>query len=88
MAEGNGNGNGKKFVVLAPLEYPDKQDDTKTRTKWVKVGVAWPSKDAGFNVRMDAFPVGTNRLIIREDDYVPLAPGTRRPQFETIEVRP
>lgn len=82
------NGSEKRYVVLAPLEYPDKKDETRTLTKWVRLGKAWPSKDGCFNVRMDAFPVGTNRLIIREDDYLPLAPGTRRPGFETIEVRP
>jgi hypothetical protein len=82
------NGSSKRFVVLAPLEYPDKKDETKTFTKWVKLGMAWPSKDGCFNVRMDAFPVGTNRLIIREDDHLPLPPGTRRPGFDTIEVRP
>jgi len=85
MTEANGT---KRFVVLAPLEYPDKKDETKTYTKWLKVGKAWPSKDGCFNVRMDAFPVGTNKLIIREDDYLPLEPGTRRPGFETLEVRP
>jgi hypothetical protein len=82
------NGSPKRFVVLAPLEYPDKKDESKTFTKWVRIGMGWPGKDGTINLRMDAFPVGTNKLHIREDDYVPLAPGTRRPQFETIEVRP
>jgi hypothetical protein len=88
MSEANGT---KRFVVLAPREYPDKNDPTKILTRWVKVGKAWPAKNGKegcFNVVLDAFPVGTGNLIIREDDYVPLAPGTRRPQFETIEVRP
>jgi hypothetical protein len=88
MAEGNGNGNGKRFVVIAPLEYPDRNDATKILTRWVRVGRGWPNRDGSIALRMDAFPVGTNKLQIREDDYVPLAPGSRRPGLETIEVRP
>ena len=42
----------------------------------------------GINLSLDAFPIGTNRLQIREDDRVSLAPGTRRNGMETIEVRP
>jgi hypothetical protein len=88
MAEANGSGSGKKYVVLALIEYPDKKDESKTFTKWVKIGKGWPNRDGSINLRMDAFPVGTNKLQIREDDHVPLAPGTRRAEFDTIEVRP
>jgi hypothetical protein len=88
MSEANGSGTAKRFVVLAAMEYPDKKDETKTFTKWVKLGMGWPHRDGGINVRMDAFPVGTNKLFIREDDHLPLAPGTRRNGIETIEVRP
>jgi hypothetical protein len=82
------NGSPKRFVVIAPLEYPDREDESKTHTKWVKVGIGWPNRDGSINLRMDAFPVGTNKLQVREDDRVSLAPGTRRPGLETIEVRP
>jgi hypothetical protein len=78
----------KRLVVLAMIEYPDKQDETKTKTRWVKIGVGWPNRDGSITMSLDAFPIGTNRLQVREDDRVPLAPGTRRNGFETIEVRP
>lgn len=78
----------KRFAVLAIVEYPDKDDESKKHTKWVKVGVGWPNRDGSINLRMDAFPIGTNRLQVREDDRVSLAPGTRRSGIETLEVRP
>ena len=82
------NGGPKRLAVLAIIEYPDKDDEAKKHTKWVKIGVGWPNRDGSINLSLDAFPIGTNRLQIREDDRVPLAPGTRRNGIETIEVRP
>ena len=82
------NGGAKRLAVLAMIEYPDKEEEGKKRTRWVKIGVGWPNRDGSINLSLDAFPIGTNRLQIREDDRVPLAPGTRRNGIETIEVRP
>ncbi len=82
------NGGPKRLAVLAILERPDKDDETKKHTRWIKIGVGWPNRDGSINLYLDAFPVGTNRLQIREDDRVSLAPGTRRNGIETIEVRP
>ena len=82
------NGTPKRFVVLAMQEYPDKNDEAKKHTRWLKVGVGWPNRDGSINLYMDAFPVGTNKLQIREDDRVALTPGTRGNGIETIEVRP
>jgi hypothetical protein len=87
MSEAN-NGTGKRLAVLAVLERPDKDDETKKHTRWMKIGVGWANKDGSINLYLDAFPVGTNKLQIREDDRVALAPGTRRNGIETIEVRP
>ena len=82
------NGGQKRLVVLAMIEYPDKQDETKTKTRWVKIGVGWPNRDGSINLRMDAFPIGTNKLQIREDE----APGARRNGSSTgldpAEARP
>jgi hypothetical protein len=78
----------KKYAVLALKEYPDREDETKTRTKWIRIGVGFPNQDGSINLLMDAFPIGTHKLQVREDDGIPLTPGTRRPGFETIEVRP
>lgn len=82
------SGTPKRLAVLAIQEYPDKNDETKKHTRWIKIGVGWPNRDGSINLTLDAFPIGTNRLQIREDDRVSLAPGSRRPGIETMEVRP
>jgi hypothetical protein len=82
------NGGTKRLAVLAILEYPDKSDEAKKHTRWVRIGVGWPNRDGSINLVLDALPLGTNRLQIRDDDRVALTPGTRRPGIETIEVRP
>lgn len=82
------NGSPKRLAVLAMIEYADKEDAAKKHTRWVRIGVGWPNRDGSINLSLDAFPIGTNRLQIREDDRVSLAPGTRRNGMETIEVRP
>jgi hypothetical protein len=90
MNDTNGNG-GKRYSVLAVLEKPDREDDTKTYTRWMKVGVAFPNRDGSMNLYLDAFPVGTNKLQVREDrDEARPAAGAapRKNGFETMEVRP
>jgi hypothetical protein len=83
MSETNGGGGGRRLQVWA---IPESRDGEKTF--WVKIGVAFTNRDGSVNVILDALPIGTNRLQIREDDRVSLAPGTRRNGIETIEVRP
>ena len=68
------NGTTKRLAVLAVVEQADRKDGTKSRTRWVKVGVGWPNRDGSINLYLDAFPVGTNKLQIREED----AAGARR----------
>jgi hypothetical protein len=89
MSEANGNG-GKRFSVLAVLERPDREDDTKTYTRWVKVGVAFPNRDGSTTLYLDAFPVGSNKLQVREEREDRPSPGgaPRRSGFDTVEVRP
>lgn len=84
MNETNG---GRRLAVLAILERPDREDETKKRTHWMKIGVGWANRDGSINLYLDAFPIGTNRLQIREDDRVPAA-LPRRTELETVEVRP
>jgi hypothetical protein len=81
------NGASKRLVVLAILERPDREDETKKHTRWVKIGVGWPNRDGSINLYLDALPVGTNKLQIRDDDRVP-AQLPRANGFETLEVRP
>lgn len=82
------NGASKRMVVLAILERPDKDDASKKHTRWIKIGTGFANRDGSINLYLDALPIGTNRLQIREDDRVSLAPGTRRNGMETLEVRP
>jgi hypothetical protein len=87
MNETNGTGP-KRLAVLAINERPDREDETKTYTRWTKIGVGFTNRDGSINLILDALPLGTNRLQIREDDRTP-APGPRRNGgLETVEVRP
>jgi hypothetical protein len=56
----------------------------------VKVGVAFPNRDGSTTLYLDAFPVGSNKLQVREErDDRPAAGGApRKSAFETVEVRP
>jgi hypothetical protein len=87
MNDTNGTG-GRRLAVFALVDVPDRADETKTFTRWTRVGVAFPNRDGSTNLYLDAFPIGTNKLQIREDDRTPLAAGPRRNGFETVEVRP
>ena len=85
------NGAGKRLAVLAVVERPDRDDETKKHTRWVKIGVGWPNRDGSINLYLDAFPVGTNKLQIREDDRTAAGAGADRRSgtgLETVEVRP
>jgi hypothetical protein len=81
------NGSAKRLAVLAILERPDRDDETKKHTRWLKIGVGWANRDGSINIYLDAVPVGTNKLQIREDDRVP-ASAPRRSGLETVELRP
>jgi hypothetical protein len=88
MNDTNGTGP-KRLAVLAINERPDREDQTKTYTRWTKIGVGFMNRDGSINLFLDALPLGTNRLQVREDDRAP-SPGPRRNGggFETVEVRP
>lgn len=43
----------------------DEKPNTATRSRWVRVGVAFDNKDGSINVMLDALPL-TGRLQIRE----------------------
>jgi hypothetical protein len=48
------------FKVIAPIEKKD------GGTFWMRVGSAFPNKDGSTNLYMDAWPVGTKTLQLRE----------------------
>ncbi len=86
MSETNGSaGGGRRLQVWA---IPESRDGEKAF--WVKIGVTFTNRDGSINLILDALPLGTNRLQIREqkdETKTGAAPG-RRNGFETVEVRP
>lgn len=86
MSDTSGTNGGKRLAVLAVVERPDRDDDAKTHTRWVKIGVAYVNRDGSMNLYLDAFPIGTNKLQVREDDRG--GASARRNGFETVEARP
>jgi hypothetical protein len=49
------------LTVLAVVERKDGP------TRWTKLGVAFPNRDGSTTLYLDALPVGTNKLQIREE---------------------
>ncbi|MBE7451042.1 MAG: hypothetical protein HS111_19760 [Kofleriaceae bacterium] len=81
MENGSSNGNrGRMYKVIAPVE---RKDGT---TYWMRVGTAYPNKDASINLYLDAWPTGQSRLQIREmtdEDFT-----RRRPSGTPIPPTP
>jgi hypothetical protein len=59
MTESTGGSGKKPLAVYAILERKD-------RKVWFKIGAAFPNRDGSMNLYLDALPVGTNCLQIRE----------------------
>jgi hypothetical protein len=93
MSDTNGTNGGKRLAVYA---IPESKDGEKSF--WPRIGVAFPNRDGSIAILLDALPLGTNRLQVRElrDGDRPAAgaprrngaEGPRRSGFETVEVRP
>ena len=63
----------RMFKVLAPIE---KKDGT---TFWMRVGSGFPGKDpTTFNLVIDAYPINTKMLHVRELDEEDLQPRKDR----------
>jgi hypothetical protein len=77
------NGN-KKLQVLAVIDREDKP------TIWRQVGVAFQNRDGSLTLYLDAFPIGTNKLQVREERERPAAGanGLRREAGELEEAHP
>jgi competence protein ComEA len=75
MSETNAAASGRRLQVWA---IPESRDGEKTF--WVKIGVAFTNRDGSVNVVLDALPLGTNRLQIREqkEEARPGAASARR----------
>jgi hypothetical protein len=87
MSDTNGTNGGKRLAVYA---IPESKDGEKAF--WPRIGVAFPNRDGSIAILLDALPLGTNRLQIRElrdGDRPAAAPGAaRKGGFQAAEVRP
>ncbi|HSM91560.1 MAG TPA: hypothetical protein VLT47_01670 [Anaeromyxobacteraceae bacterium] len=78
-------GGGRRLVVFAITE--PKEGETKSR--WTRIGRAFDNRDGSIALLLNALPLGTDRLQIREEreeDRPAFAP--RRTPGRTEEVRP
>ncbi len=84
MTETNGSGVRR----LAVYAIPEKRDGVE-KTYWPKIGIAFPNRDGSINILLEALPLGTNRLQVREMREDSRPAGARRGNgFETVEVAP
>ncbi len=84
MSDTNGGTGGRRLQVWA---IPESRDGEKAF--WFKIGVAFTNRDGSINLILDALPLGTNRLQIREQKEEPrAAPARRNGGLETVEVGP
>jgi hypothetical protein len=68
MNDVNGGDGRKRLNVLAVIDRKDKP------TIWMKIGAAFPNRDGSTTLLLDAFPIGTNKLQIREErEWAPRA---------------
>jgi hypothetical protein len=93
MSDTNGAGSRKPLAVYA---IPPESDDGEKKF-WPRIGAAFTNRDGSITLVLDALPLGTNKLQIREPKPAPERPrsadgppgssrnGERR--FETIQVQ-
>lgn len=79
------NGSSRRLVVYA---VPESKDGEKAF--WTRIGSAFTNRDGSINLLLDALPLGTNKLQVREPRPPTEARGATgaRREFETVEVRP
>ncbi len=80
------NGASRRLAVYA---IPESRDGEKTF--WPKIGAAFTNRDGSITLLLDALPIGTNKLQVREPKPPAQAqPDLRTPSarrdFETVEV--
>jgi hypothetical protein len=66
-------------------------DGSNGKTWWPRIGVAFVNSDGSIAILLDALPLGTNRLQVREmrDDGRPAGNGApRRTALDTVEAGP
>jgi hypothetical protein len=85
MSETNGSDGGQRLVVYAVGDFTDKTG--AQRSRWTRIGVAFENRDGSITLRLHAFPVGTDKLQIREARDEDGA-GARRNGAAAAEARP
>ena len=84
MNEPKGGGGKKNLAVYAIIERDGK-------SYWLRVGAAFPNRDGSVNLYLDAVPVMSNRLQVREQrdwDGARTAPAARAAAEAEAEARP
>ncbi len=62
MTDAAGATRAKQLTVFAIIE----RKDTTKPPYWMKIGAAFTNRDGSLTVYLDAFPIGTNKLQVRE----------------------
>jgi hypothetical protein len=86
MSDTNDKGGARRLAVYAIPESTNGE-----RPWWPKIGIAYVNRDGSISILLEALPLGTNKLQVRElrdDGRTSASAAPRRPGLETIEVRP
>jgi hypothetical protein len=73
MSDANGSsGTGGKRLAVYSISEKDGE-----RAWWQRIGTAFTNRDGSLTLYLDAFPLGTNKLHVREprDETRPAIPG-------------
>lgn len=78
MSDSSSPANGKKLAV-----YAINEKDGDRASWWQRIGMAFVNRDGSISIYLDALPLGTNKLHVREqrEEAKPGAPaqnGARR----------
>ena len=61
MSESGNSGTGKRLAV-----YAINEKDGERSAWWQKIGTAFTNRDGSIAIYLDALPIGTNKLQVRE----------------------
>ena len=81
MSETNGP---RRLAVYAVV---DKEKDGVRKSYWTRVGAAFTNRDGSITLLMSAFPIGTDKLHVREPREDERWPAQRGAGLETVEAR-
>ncbi len=85
MIETNGAGSARKLAVYAVVE---KEKNGERKSYWTRIGAAFTNRDGSITLFLSAFPIGTDKLQVREPKEDERWGPQRPAPFETVEARP